>query len=407
MRRNRVIHVLSAVVLAGPALVAVGTSGAAAPAAVEVSSRPPSAQTALPGLSKVSIGFGKRAGGLKSPTQVVSANDGSPRLFITERSGLVRVYLGDRKLQSRPYLDLRSRVRGEGEQGLLGIAFRKDFPKTHQFWVAYTANDGSFQLSRFTATSEKATRVSAASERKVLNIPHPTYTNHHGGSLAFGKDGLLYIGTGDGGGSGDPRNNAQSRVRLLGKILRLDVHKSCSGKRYCNPRTNPYYGSKYGRDEIWAIGLRNPWRISIDAKNGDLWIGDVGQNRYEEIDRVPAGSAGWNLGWPCREGRAVFEASRCSSTARLRAPVETYGHSLGRSVTGGIVYRGSKYAGLIAGRYVYADFVSGRVWLRASSGATRVVAKRPQLTSFGVSDRGEIYAVSFDGNLYGMNVKRR
>ena len=393
---------LAAAGLVSTAVVALPLSGSAAPAAPSAVSR----AAKQPNLSQLKISFAKRTGALSSPTQVTNAVDGSSRLFVAQQGGLVRVYKGKGKLQAKPYLDIRSKVRDSGEQGLLGIAFRKDFSKKPRIYVAYTAKNGSLQLSRFTPKSKKSTTVASSTERKILNVPHPDNTNHNGGSLSFGKDGYLYVGTGDGGGTGDPGNNAQNKNKLLGKILRIDVSRSCSGKNYCNLKSNPYFGAKAGRAEIWAIGLRNPWRTSIDPKTGALWIGDVGQNAHEEIDRIPAAKAGWNLGWPCREGKATYDAGRCRSGVTYRAPVATYSHAKGQSVTGGFVYRGKQYSKLIAGRYVYADFITGRVFLRGTSGATRQVGALGQISSFGVSGGGEIFAVTLDGGLWAMKVSK-
>jgi glucose/arabinose dehydrogenase len=224
--------------------------------------------------------------------------------------------------------------------------------------------------------------------------------------LAFGRDGYLYLSTGDGGGGGDPFAHAQNRRSLNGKLLRIDARHSCGAHFYCIPKTNPYAKSKIYRKEIWAYGLRNAWRFSVDAATGDLWVADVGQDRYEEVTRIPHGRAGWNLGWSCREGNHIYNASRCSSSARYHAPTIEYAHPVGEAVIGGYVYRGTAYSKLLKGLYIYGDFISGRVWVygrghshqAASLGANR-------LSAFGQTRLGEIYATTYDGNLYSVRAR--
>ena len=239
------------------------------------------------------------ATGLVNPVLVRSANDGTNRLFVVEQAGRIRTVVGS--TITGTYLDLRSVVTSGGERGLLGLAFPRDFATYHYFWVSYTRSDGALVIARFQARSAGSPTVLVGTRRIVMVIPHPTYANHNGGDIAFGADGYLYIGTGDGGSGGDPRNNAQSLRSLLGKMLRVNVRCAVSYV-YCVPPTNPYATSTVARHEIWMYGLRNPWRWSFDT-NGNQWIGDVGQGRYEEIDAISATSAKRrNLGWSCREG---------------------------------------------------------------------------------------------------------
>ena len=247
--------------------------------------------------------------------------------------------------------------------------------------------------------------VPLSSYHRVIDVPHPAaFTNHWGGQLAFGPGGLMFLSTGDGGSGGDPPNHAQNRKSLQGKILRLRVlgaHHAC-GHAYCVPAGNPFRGATPGRGEIWALGLRNAWRFSVDQTTGDLWVGDVGQDRFEEIDRIPAGVAGANLGWSCREGPAEFNGSRCSATTTYLEPVWTYGRDYGSTVTGGFVYRGSRYAGVLAGTYLGADFGSGHVFVgdAGAVGGLETVGDLEGITSFGEDDGHELWAVTLDGGLY-------
>ena len=243
-------------------------------------------------------------------------------------------------------------------------------------------------------------------------IEHSRFDNHYGGQLAFGPDGMLYIGTGDGGGGGDQLNTAGDRSDLRGKILRINPLRGCEGKRYCIPNSNPFVG-KPGKDQIWLMGLRNPWRFSFDRRTEDLWIGDVGQDEFEEIDRVPASPARRNLGWSCREGNQVFNASRCRSGVAYLNPTTTVPHPQAESITGGFVYRGDKYRGRIGGAYIFADFGTRRVWLYSQGQGKHLQPRRlgpydfGGPTSFGVDDHQEILAVTYDGTLWRMRAIRR
>ena len=343
------------------------------------------------------------ATGLVSPVLVRSANDGTARLFVVEQAGRVRVVSGGRITGT--YLDIRSLVRSGGEQGMLGLAFAPDFAKSHLLWVTYTRGDGALVLARFTAASTTSPNVSTGTRRTILVVPHPLNTNHNGGNIAFGPDGYLYLGTGDGGGSGDPANNAQNLRRLLGKMLRLNVR--CAGHLYCRPASNPWATSTKYRHEIWMWGLRNPWRWSFDT-NGTLYIGDVGQYKYEEIDIVPASrQKGANLGWTCREANHVFNSARCNSQARYLAPTLEICHvdvrgcplSIGaEAVIGGYVYRGTAKVSA-RGTYVYGDYVTGRVWAYRG-GVRSLPTALAGVSGFGTGNDREIYAVTLRGGLY-------
>jgi glucose/arabinose dehydrogenase len=349
-----------------------------------------------------SITWVRRASGLAAPTQVTSAPDGLSRLFVVEKAGRVRVVKNGRVL-ARPFLDIRSRVKDDGEGGLLSIAFHPDYLHHPFFWAAYTNMAGDVQVSRFRAKGPHSDTARPGSEKLVLMVPHPhQFTNHMGGQLVFGRGGLLFMSTGDGGGGGDPFNHGQSKSILQGKILRMQVigaKKTC-GSFLCVPRSNPFAGKKPGRGVIWLVGLRNPWRFSVDPKTGDLWIGDVGQDAVEEVDHVTQG--GLNLGWSCREGNTVFNAARCKAGRSYFEPVFTYTHDFGKSITGGFIYRGSKFASVLGGRYVAGDFVSGKVFY--SSGGRLVTAGAlPSVTSFGEDDSHELWAVTIDGGLFQMS----
>lgn len=341
-------------------------------------------------------------GGLVDPTGVTNAGDGSGRLFVVQRRGQVRVVSPDGTLRSSPFVDLSGRILAGGEQGLLGLAFHPGFAGNGRLFVDYTrAGDGATVISELTASGDRSS-ASPASERILLTIPQP-YSNHNGGQLAFGPDGYLYIGMGDGGSSGDPQGNGQNRQALLGKILRINVDGTpASGKAYGIPNSNPYAAGGVSRGaglpEIWAYGLRNPWRFSFDRGTGDLYIGDVGQNAWEEIDRQPAGSRGGeNYGWSAFEGTHCYSA--CSGVSYV-PPIVEYSHSLGCSVTGGYVYRGTAQPAL-KGYYLFSDYCSGTLWtVPAGSGSKTiktVASTGLNVTSFGESEAGEIYLVDLGG----------
>ena len=360
-----------------------------------VSSRA-AAQGSLPwpqiALTRVATGF-------SSPTQVTSAHDDTGRLFVVEQRGLVKI-VRDRAVLPTPFLDITDRVSCCGERGLLSIVFLpRGAPGGAQatFYADYTDVNGDTTISRFVVSNDPDV-AGAASEQILLKIAQP-FANHNGGQLAFGPDAFLYVGMGDGGSAGDPNNNAQNLGSLLGKILRIDVGLGEASFRI--PASNPFVGSATSRPEIWAYGLRNPWRFSFDRKTGDLFIGDVGQGTWEEVDFQPAGAVGGtNYGWRLTEGNHCFNPATGCSFAGVTPPVAEYGHVGGNcSITGGFVYRGRDFARL-SGIYFYADYCSGRVWgLRngASGWETQELLNPGYgFTSFGEDDAGEVYAV--DGN---------
>jgi glucose/arabinose dehydrogenase len=335
--------------------------------------------------------------GFKQPLFLTHAGDGSNRMFIVEKGGTIRI-VKDGQVLPTPFLDISSRIRASGsEQGLLGLAFHPRYAENGRFFVGYTDPQGKDTVERYQASSDPD-RADPATGVKLLSIDDPAQ-NHNGGMVLFGPDGKLWLGFGDGGGSGDTYKNGQNKQSLLGKMLRLDVD---SGEPYGIPNDNPYVGSTEYRPEIWAMGMRNPWRYSFDRATGDLWIGDVGQNAYEEIDRIPAGTAGGlNFGWPITEAKHCFPASASCDQSPYVQPVAEYGRDGGCSVTGGYVYRGSAYPSL-QGLYFFGDYCTGKIWsLDSADGAnwrmTEQLQQPIQISSFGEDEAGELYVTNLNG----------
>lgn len=332
---------------------------------------------------------------LDDPVGLVHAGDGSGRLFVVERPGRVRIVEAGGTL-GPVFLDIAERVGSAGpEQGLLGLAFHPNFKGNGFFYVNYTDTGGNTKISRFVAPTGPGS-VDPATERVILGLTQPA-ANHNGGQLAFGPDGYLYIGTGDGGGGGDPLGNGQNGQTLLGALLRLDADTALP---YAVPADNPFVGNGAVRDEIWALGLRNPWRFSFDRVTGDLFVADVGQNAFEEVNFQPASSLGGeNYGWAIMEGLHCFPSGTTCQTEGLTLPVHEYDHSQGCSVTGGYVYRGSEFP-FMAGVYLFGDFCSGRIWgLFPGEGEARgTVLELGQfnilITSFGEDESGELYVLN-------------
>ena len=334
--------------------------------------------------------------GLDHPLYVTHAGDGSKRLFIVEQGGRIRV-LEQGALAPLPFLDITDRVRSGGEQGLLGLAFHPDYRTNGRFFVNYTRKpDGATVIAEYRRGSRN---VASRQERLLLLVPQP-YPNHNGGMVAFGPDGLLYLGLGDGGAGGDPHNHGQDPDHLLGKILRIDVDH---GDPYAIPADNPF-AQDGGKPEVYAWGLRNPWRFSFDAATGDLWAADVGQYKWEEVDRVVLGG---NYGWRVMEGMHCFKPAVSCDMTGLVAPVVEYDHAGGRcSITGGYVYRG-KAAPRLNGLYLYADYCSGELFGFRAGGAgpvavnARLLLKTSmRISSFGVDEEGEVYLINHGGGVY-------
>ena len=343
--------------------------------------------------------------GLSEPVDLQAAPGDTNRLFIVEKTGMIRIFSGG-ALLPRPFLDISSRVSNGSEQGLLGLTFHPQFASNRKFYVDYTDGNGDTRVREFEASAGLDT--ASAVEREILFVAQPA-ANHNGGQIAFGPDGYLYIALGDGGGGGDTYHNGQNLNSLLAKILRLNVGV---GSPYSIPADNPFAAQAGVKGETWDYGLRNPWRFSFDRANGDIYIADVGQNLYEEVDYEPHGSGGGrNYGWPLMEGLHCYGSATCNRTG-LTLPVLEYPHQDGCSITGGYVYRGRELPEL-DGVYFYGDYCTGivrsfnidqgkavnaRDWtstLRAQSGGPMA-----GLSSFGQDARGELYLVLLSGEVY-------
>lgn len=336
--------------------------------------------------------------GLKAPVGIANAGDGSGRLFILEQAGQIRVLEGE-TLLPEPFLDISKQVGCCGERGLLGLAFHPRYAENGEFFVNYTDLDGNTVIARFRVSAEDRNKADPSSEQRLMYVRQP-YPNHNGGAVVFGPDGYLYLGLGDGGSGGDPQGYGQSTSTLLGKILRIDVD---GGNPYAIPADNPFVNGG-GLIEIWAYGLRNPWRIAFDPQTWDLYIADVGQNAWEEINFLAAGSpAGANFGWNYREGSHPYQGSPPANLP-LIDPVAEYSHDQGCSVTGGVVYRGSALRDW-QGVYLYGDYCSGNVWglVRNPLGAWLnglLFETGGTITSFGVDEAREVYLVDYSGSLF-------
>ena len=334
------------------------------------------------------------------PVGVVSPGDGTSRLFVVEQTGVIRVFQTSRTVASSSvFLDISSRVLFGGEQGLLGLAFHPNYAVNGYFYVDYVAgNPTRTVIARYSVSANNPDQAVTNSEFILLEIAQP-YSNHKGGQLAFGADGYLYIGMGDGGSGGDPLGNGQNRASLLGKILRIDVNSPSQGRNYKIPPDNPYAGNTAGyREEIYAYGFRNPWRFSFDQLTGSFWVADVGQNEREEIDLVGKGK---NYGWNIMEGTLTYSGG---SQVGLELPVWEYSHAEGIAVIGGYVYRGTNLTGL-NNKYIYGDYGSGKIWALqydgiAASVNTLLADTNLNPSSFGLDEKNELYFCALDGKIY-------
>ncbi|MEP7378818.1 MAG: PQQ-dependent sugar dehydrogenase [Chloroflexota bacterium] len=344
------------------------------------------------------------ADGFEGLTFLTNAGDGTGALYVVEQRGKVYRLAADGSVDvTTPFLDIASKVSCCEERGLLGLAFHPNFADNGRLFVDYTNVAGDTVVSEFGLGADG--NIDAESERFLLGIKQP-FPKHNGGMLAFGADGYLYIGSGDGGSAGDPYRNGQSADTLLGKVLRIDID---SGDPYAIPADNPFVGQLPEvphRPEIWDIGLRNPWRFSFDRATGDLWIGDVGQGSYEEVDAEPAGQGGRNYGWNVTEGLHCYALSDCDQS-RITMPVAEYSHDEGCAITGGYVYRGSAYPGLV-GQYVFSDYCSGSLWAIDAASAIESGPVTPieygsasiNPTAFGEDEAGELYLVNGAGQIF-------
>jgi glucose/arabinose dehydrogenase len=344
------------------------------------------------------------ATGFTNPDDIKQPNDGSGRLFVVEQGGRIQIIQSDGTRDRTPFLDVtaRSGFTSGGETGLLGLAFHPLYAQNRRFFVNYTRTiGGQLQtvVAEFTASAANANFADAATENILFTVDQP-FPNHKGGGLAFGREGFLYIGLGDGGGAGDPNCNGQDINVLLGKMLRIDVDAApAAGLRYAIPADNPFVG-KAGRDEIWLYGLRNPFRFSFDSANGNLWIGDVGQNSFEEVDMLSPQQGGANMGWNIREGKHPFPTTCTQTGNTLTDPIFDYDRSQGdETVIGGYVYHGTKMPALREA-YVFGDFISGRVWSLTQNGQTwaralLLTTAGGDLAGFGRDQAGELYVARY------------
>jgi glucose/arabinose dehydrogenase len=330
------------------------------------------------------------ATGLLNPVGITNAGD--ERLFVVEQEGLIRIVNPDGTINPEPFLDIQDKVIFQGERGLLGLAFHPAYKANGYFYVNYVGKGNRTHIARFKVNADVPDKADPESELTLMEILQP-FDNHKGGNLAFGPDSMLYIGLGDGGSAGDPQNNARNPLELLGKILRIDVNR---GDTYAIPESNPFHDVDNARGEIWALGLRNPWRFSFDRLTGDLWIADVGQDKFEEINFQPADSKGGeNYGWRCYEGNEAFNRAGCESDTTFTFPIYTYAHGAECSIIGGFVYRGSTSSEWY-GHYFFTDYCSNKIWTLHKEGDNWVkedFGDYPgnNFTTFGEDQNGQLY----------------
>jgi glucose/arabinose dehydrogenase len=329
----------------------------------------------------------------------LTAPGGDDRLFVVEQPGRVRIMRGG-ALLSQPFLDITARVSSGGERGVLSIAFHPDYATNGYLYASYTDLAGDTRVERYSVSPASPDLADPASAQLILSVAQP-FANHNGGLVVFGPDGMFYVGLGDGGSGGDPHNNGQSMATLLGKLLRLDVD---GGTPYAIPAGNPFIRQAGARAEIWALGLRNPWRFAFDRVDGLLYVADVGQNQWEEISVVAANRPGVNYGWRVLEGSRCYGAATCSAQG-LEQPVIEYSRDEGCSVTGGAPYRGSRIPGIV-GHYFYSDYCTGflRSFRYANGQAVDQrswdVGSLGSVLSFGEDTAGELYVLSANGRVY-------
>ena len=335
------------------------------------------------------------ATGFNDPVEITHAGDA--RLFVVQQSGQIRILNADGTINPTNFLNVSSLISTGSERGLLGLAFHPQYTTNGYFYIKYTNTAGNTVVARYTRSAGNPNVADASSAQIVLTVNQP-FSNHNGGCLRFGPDGYLYIAMGDGGNGGDPNNNGQNINSLLGKILRIDVN---TGSPYSNPSSNAFIGVD-GADEIYATGLRNPWKFSFDRQTGDLWIADVGQGQIEEINKVAAGTAaGLNFGWRCYEGSQVYNTTGCTGVGTYTMPVAQYNHSSGAcSITGGYVYRGNTYPNL-QGKYLFADYCNNRIGYVSNTGGniTFTNSFSGNFTTFGEDINGELYIAGVNSGI--------
>jgi glucose/arabinose dehydrogenase len=398
-----------------PSALPSGTTSIASPATAQPSSEvstpaatPTPSPTPIPApTGPVSVTLKTVVAGLSHPIGVEIA-PGDPRLFVIGQAG--QIFIVSAGKVAGTFLDISGRISCCGERGLLGLAFHPQYATNGRFFVRYTIPGGNVRISEFHVSSDPA-KADATSEKVLLTIPHPNFANHNGGRIEFGPDGYLYIGTGDGGSGGDPNNHGQSLATLLGKLLRIDVDQTTDGKPYGIPATNPFVSKAGALPEIFSYGLRNPYTFSFDRSNGDLWIADVGQDLWEEVDRAPAstgGGNGINYGWSTMEGNHCYKPSSGCNMTGLTLPLAEYNHGAGDSngcaIIGGYVYRGTDHPEL-TGRYFFGDECSGRIWNVVADGPSPQTPQQSlkstlTIVGWGQDLVGEIYVVAANGSIY-------
>ena len=337
------------------------------------------------------------ADGFSSPLALKNAGD--ERLFVVEQGGVIKIVDLNGVVNSTPFLDIQSIVNAGGERGLLGLAFHPEYQTNGRFFVHYSNSSGDTQISEFSVSTSNPDIANPNSEVMLLTVSQP-FSNHNGGTIAFGpQDGYLYIGLGDGGGGGDTNNNAQNPTLLIGKLLRIDIDTQSGGNNYGIPSDNPFIGDPNTRDEIWATGLRNPFRFTMDPETNTIWIGDVGQNAREEVNRASLSQAGLNYGWRCYEGNAPYNTSGCPDESELTFPVFDYSWNGGGSVIGGYVYRGDLYADL-QDVYVFGDIDGMISTLDIDDNYINQGQFPGTWVAFGQDINKELYSVNLGGSIF-------
>ena len=334
--------------------------------------------------------------GFTSPVDIQNAGD--DRLFIVEQAGIIKILNPDATINPEPFLNITSLISSGGERGLLGLAFHPDYSNNGYFFVNYTNTTGDTQVARYTVDANDSNIADPNTAVLIIDADQP-YSNHNGGCIQFGADGFLYIGLGDGGSGGDPENRSQNLQTLLGKILRIDINNTNGANNYDIPSDNPFVGDSNALDEIWAYGVRNPWRFSFDSESDELWIADVGQGDIEEINRVAPDAAGLNYGWRCYEGSQTYNTTGCPDPSELTFPVAEYTHSIGYSITGGYVYHGNVYSD-IQDLYFFADLNGLIGTVDNDNNLINYGNYVGTWVSFGEDVNGELYIADISGSIH-------
>lgn len=334
--------------------------------------------------------------GFNNPVDIQNAGD--ERLFVVEQAGIIKILNPDATVNPTPFLNITSLISSGGERGLLGLAFHPDYVNNGYFFVYYTNTTGDTQVARYTVDAIDSNLADPTTAVLIIDVDQP-YSNHNGGCIQFGADGFLYIGLGDGGSGGDPQNRSQNLETLLGKILRIDIDTTDGSNNYSIPSDNPFVDDSNALDEIWAYGVRNPWRFSFDSESDEIWIADVGQGAIEEINRAALDAAGLNYGWRCYEGSQTYNTSGCPDPSELTFPVAEYSHAIGYSITGGYVYHGNLYSD-IQDLYFFADLNGLIGTVDNNNNLITYGNYGGAWVSFGEDTTGELYIVDISGSIY-------